>query len=88
MDLDDNFDRQIKLGHLLLADRRCRSCGVTKNLVDGFYRTRKNRGPVASSYSYECKECTIKRVQKQREEKRDISYNHVPRFRPDIYPDW
>ena len=27
-----------------------------------FYRTRKDRGPVASSYSYECKECTIKRI--------------------------
>ena len=56
------FDKQIKLGHLLLNDRKCRICGETKNLVEGFYRTRKNRGPVASSYSYECKECTIKRI--------------------------
>ena len=56
------FDKQIKLGHLLLSDRRCRVCGETKNLVEGFYRTRKNRGPVASSYSYECKECTINRI--------------------------
>ena len=58
MDLDD----QLKLGHLLLFDRKCRSCGEIKNLVDGFYRTRKDRGPVASSYSYECKDCTKKRV--------------------------
>ena len=57
-----DLDGQIKLGHLLLQDRKCRVCGETKNLVEGFYRTRKNRGPVASSYSYECKECTIKRV--------------------------
>ncbi len=60
MDLDD----QLKLGHLLLFDRKCRSCGEIKNLVDGFYRTRKDRGPVASSYSYECKDCTKKRVKK------------------------
>ena len=56
------FDKQIKLGHLLLTDRKCRVCGETKNLVDGFYRTRKDRGPVASSFSYECKECTKKRI--------------------------
>ena len=36
------IDGQIKLGHLLLADRKCRVCGETKNLVDGFYRTRKD----------------------------------------------
>jgi hypothetical protein len=56
------IDKQIKLGHLLLVDRKCRVCGEMKNLIDGFYRTRKDRGPVASSYSYECKECTIKRI--------------------------
>jgi hypothetical protein len=57
-----DLDGQIKLGHLLLQDRKCRVCGETKNLVEEFYRTRKDRGPVASSYSYECKECTITRV--------------------------
>ena len=57
-----DLDGQIKLGHLLLQDRQCKTCGETKNLVDGFYRTRKDRGPVASSYSYECKDCTIKRI--------------------------
>ena len=57
-----DLDKQIKLGHLLLADRKCRVCGEMKNLIDGFYRTRKDRGAVASSYSYECKECTIKRI--------------------------
>ena len=56
------LDTQIRLGHLLLVDRKCRVCGEMKNLIDGFYQTRKDRGPVASSYSYECKECTIKRV--------------------------
>ena len=57
-----DLDGQIKLGHLLLQDRKCRVCGKVKNLIEGFYRTRKDRGPVASSYSYECKECTVQRI--------------------------
>jgi hypothetical protein len=57
-----DIDGQIRLGHLLLNDRKCRVCGEVKNLIDGFYRTRKDRGPVPSSYSYECKDCTIKRI--------------------------
>ena len=56
------LDGQIRLGHLLLSDRKCRVCGEVKNLIESFYRTRKDRGPVASSYSYECKDCTIKRI--------------------------
>ena len=72
------FDKQIKLGHLLLTDRKCRVCGETKNLVDGFYRTRKDRGPAASSFSYECKECTIKRITKSKT-KSDSRWE---------YPDW
>ncbi len=63
------FDKQIKLGHLLLNDRKCRTCGEFKNLIDGYYRTRKDRGAVASSYSYECKECTIKRIIDNRKKK-------------------
>ena len=49
------LDSQIRLGHLLLSDRKCRVCGETKNLIDGFYLIRKDRGTLASSYSYECK---------------------------------
>jgi hypothetical protein len=60
------IDKQFKLGHLLLVDRKCMKCGEIKNLVDGFYRTRKDKGSVASSYSYECKDCTIKRVNKNK----------------------
>jgi hypothetical protein len=85
-----DLDGQIKLGHLLLNDRKCRICGETKNLIESFYRTRKDRGAVASSYSYECKDCTIKRVSKSRKEKLDkpdIPYNPVPRIK-DVYPDW
>ena len=45
MDISEEFS----LGHLLLHERVCRTCGVEKNLVDNFYRTRKDRGPVSSS---------------------------------------
>jgi hypothetical protein len=38
------LDKQIKLGHLLLVDRKCRVCGEMKNLIDGFYQTRKDKG--------------------------------------------
>jgi len=57
-----DLDGQLKFGHLLLHERKCKICGETKNLVEGYYRTRKDRGAVASSYSYECKDCTKKRV--------------------------
>ena len=75
-----DLDKQIKLGHLLLTDRKCRTCGQLKNLIGEFYRTRKDRGPVASSYSYECKECTVKRISDNRK-------NH-PHFSECEYPDW
>ena len=74
------LDKQINLGHLLLVDRKCRVCGETKNLIDGFYRTRKKRGAVASSYSYECKDCTIKRIITTR--KKPIKVSEWE------YPDW
>jgi len=75
-----DLDGQIKLGHLLLSDRKCRTCGETKNLIESFYRTRKDRGSVASSYSYECKECTIKRIVESRK-------NTNSRLNEE-YPDW
>ena len=67
-----DIDKQINLGHLLLYERECRSCGLTKNLIEGFYRTRKERGASKSSFSYECKECTIKRIQESRKRKERI----------------
>ena len=47
MDLDD----QVELEHLLFTERKCRSCGVVKTLMEDFYLTRKNRTTL-SSYSY------------------------------------
>ena len=74
------LDKQIRLGHLLFVDRKCRVCGEVKNLIDGFYRTRKNRGAVSSSYSYECKDCTIKRIVTSRMTSRVLDKWE--------YPDW
>jgi len=74
MDLDD----QISLGHFLLNDRTCKVCGETKNLVEGFYRTRKDKGSVASSYAYECKECTKKRVLKNKKKRVSKSEWYYP----------
>ena len=74
-----DLDGQIKLGHLLLQDRKCRSCGEIKNLVEDFYRTRKNRTS-ASAYSYECKECTVIRVTANR-----MTNKVFDRWE---YPDW
>ena len=74
-----DIDGQLKLGHLLLNDRKCRTCGEIKNLVDGFYRTRKNRGAVPSSYSYECKICTVKRILESKKKDKPVDI---------YYPDW
>ena len=74
MDIEDQFS----FGHLLLQERKCRTCKEIKDLVDGFYKTRKGSGP--SAYSYECKVCTIKRIKakrKQKDKQTDWSY-----------PDW
>ena len=74
------IDKQIKLGHLLLSNRICRICGEEKNLIESFYRTRKDRGPVASSYSYECKVCTIQRIVRNRQRENPFTEWN--------YPDW
>ena len=76
MNLDDQFD----VNHLFLTERKCRCCGETKNLIEGFYRTRKDKGAVASSYSYVCKDCTIKKVVEDRKKKNPMNDWE--------YPDW
>ena len=62
---------------LFLHERKCRVCGKTYSLTEGFYLTRKSRGEKPSSYSYECKACTIDRVK-----------NKKKRGKIDVYPDW
>jgi len=74
-----NFDEQIELEHLLLQERKCRTCGKVKDLMEDFYLTRKNRRN-QSAYSYECKICTIKRIVSNRQpKKKNIDWQ---------YPDW
>ena len=73
MDLGDEFD----LEHLLFKERTCRVCGERKSLIEDFYMTRKDRGAYPSAYSYECKQCTIKRVRKGKLPKSNWEY-----------PDW
>ena len=85
-----SIDDEIELEHLLFFDRKCRVCGKVKSLIDDFYLTRKDRKTLASSYSYECRDCTIKRVtefRKKKKNKSDIPYFPVPRIK-DVYPDW
>ena len=55
------LDEQVTTAHLLLETRECRVCGQEKNLLADYYLSRKDP-TLASSYSYECKECTIKRT--------------------------
>ncbi len=76
MDLDD----QLEIEHLLFSERKCRVCGITKDLIDGFYLTRKNRSTFQSAYSYECKECTKKRTLSTRKK--------VNKRVDSEYPDW
>ena len=76
MDIGDQFS----LEHLLFKERKCRSCSKVKNLIEDFYMTRKQKRGLPSAYSYECKDCTIKRiVEKRRAKKKVIESN---------YPDW
>jgi DNA-directed RNA polymerase subunit RPC12/RpoP len=75
MDLNDQFE----LEHLFFSERKCRACGKRKNLTDGFYKIRKNN-TISSSYAYECKECTIKRITESRKKvAKKVEWE---------YPDW
>ena len=75
-----DLDNHLSFEHLFLYERKCRICGQTKNLIDGFYRTRKDRGPVSSSFSYECKECTKTRIISNRK-----NFISIEKWE---YPDW
>lgn len=75
MDLEDQF----ALEHLLFKTRQCRTCGQTKDLLEDFYRTRRDRKSV-SAYSYECKDCTKMRIAVSRMTNRVLDKWE--------YPDW
>ena len=74
------FDKEFSVDHIVFKTRCCRVCGETKNLIDGFYLTRRDRGTLASAYSYECKVCTVRRiVETRRKIKPHADWD---------YPDW
>ena len=75
-----DFDSQLKLEHLLFKERRCRTCGESKDLVTEFYLHRKSKPHLPSSYSYECKVCAIQRIVVSR-----ITTSIFDRCE---YPDW
>ena len=72
-----DFDEQLEVDHFVLTERKCRVCGKIKDLIDVFYLIRKNKS-IQSSYSYECKSCTIQRVKKKKKVE-------IKRWE---YPDW
>jgi len=75
MDIEDQFS----LEHLLFKERKCRSCDVIKDLMTDFYIIRKSKKYLPSSYSYECKDCTIKRVSGNRAKMQEYLWE---------YPNW
>ena len=76
MDIGDQFS----LEHLLFKERKCRSCRKSKNLIEDFYMTRKQKRGLPSAYSYECKDCTINRILNNRKKRSPMSDWQ--------YPDW
>jgi hypothetical protein len=74
-----DFEEEFELGDLIFVERQCRKCLRTLSLVEDFYKTRPDRGKSPSAYSYECKQCTIKRISKARRQ---------PRKWVTDYPDW
>lgn len=75
----DELEDQISLEHLLFKERTCRVCGETKDLMSDYYVIRRSKKYLPSSYSYECKDCTIKRV---------VSNRGKNQKQVCEYPDW
>ena len=76
MDLQGDF---LELEHLILKQRVCKTCGIEKDLLTDYYKTRKDRGAMPSAFSYECKSCTKIRIKKRRKSVDITTYS---------YPDW
>jgi len=77
MEQEDQFSLEIE--HLLFKERTCKVCGETKDLLSDFYLTRKSKRYLPSSYSYECKDCTVNRILSKRTKTIHKEYE---------YPDW
>jgi hypothetical protein len=77
MEQEDQFSLEIE--HLLFKERTCIICKETKDLLTDFYLTRKSKRYLPSSYAYECKDCTVKRI---------LSNRHKKISKECEYPDW
>jgi len=75
MDIEDQFS----LEHLLFSERKCKSCRQIKDLITDYYVSRREKKYLPSSYSYECKDCTIKRI---------VSNRKITKVIEPLYPDW
>jgi predicted nucleic acid-binding Zn ribbon protein len=75
VDIEDQFS----LEHLLFSERKCKSCGQIKDLITDYYVSRREKKYLPSSYSYECKDCTIKRI---------VSNRKITKVIEPLYPDW
>lgn len=75
MDIEDQFS----LEHLLFSERKCKSCRQIKDLITDYYVSRREKKYLPSSYSYECKDCTIKRI---------VSNKKITKVIEPLYPDW
>ena len=75
MDIND----QISLEHLLFRERKCRVCGKMKDLLEDFYLIRKSKKYLPSSYSYQCRDCSVNRILSMRQKKLSPECD---------YPDW
>ena len=65
-----DIDSQVQTEHLIFETRVCTKCGQEKSLLDDYYRSRKDPSK-ASSYAYECKDCTRKRSLRYHHQKSD-----------------
>ena len=83
MDIGDQFS----LEHLLFKERTCRSCNKVKNLIEDYYMTRRQKRGLPSAYSYECMDCTVKRIISKRKSKKKNRPRPLPPYLAD-YPDW
>ena len=73
-----DIDFELETEHLFLIERVCRVCGKEKNLMSDFYKCRPDATKV-SSYAYECKECTKRRVNRKNLKVKNVIWE---------YPDW
>ena len=64
-----NLEDQFGLEHLLFEQRKCKICGETKELMNDFYKTRKDRGMCHQHMHMNVKDVQLKEYLKLEKEK-------------------